>query len=153
MREALRGRTGFSRAWVVQVSRVIVNRTHLEWPEEDLWVGHLRPTIKVPLEGLLSLAAFGAKGSVLELQFVTGMCRTYGAQNSCGYRSQPFRAGLRSVAPLALWLCRGRFEIFPWQLVTRTWQLVDRSFRFVSCSVAPEARKTVAQCGNTGYTG
>src|SRR5712692_3358393 len=39
------------------------------------------------------------------------MCRTSGARTSSGHRTQPCRAGLRSVAPPALWLCRGRFEI------------------------------------------
>jgi hypothetical protein len=34
------------------------------------------------------------------------MCRTYGAENYDGHRSQPFRAGLRCGAPPALRLFR-----------------------------------------------
>ncbi len=48
-------------------------------------------------------------------------CRTSGARNSSGHRSQPFRAGLTSGAPPALWLCRGRFGI--WALARPTGDL------------------------------
>src|SRR5712691_10172379 len=48
-------------------------------------------------------------------------CRTSGARNSSGHRTQPFRAGLASGAPPALWLWRGRFGICA--LTRPTWNL------------------------------
>jgi len=51
---------------------------------------------------------------VKEAQLGVVTCRTYGAQYSYSHRPQPFRAGLHSVAPPALRLCRGRFGISRW---------------------------------------
>jgi hypothetical protein len=50
-----------------------------------------------------------------ELQFVTGMCRTYGALNSYRHRSQPF--GLGYVLPR---LRRSGFEVVDWNLIVVT---------------------------------
>ena len=84
------------------------------------------------------------------------MCRTYGAQNFNGQRSQPSRTGLSSVAPPAL---SRDSQIAAYQpqvanLESRAKTCIQKSIatmpqRRGSCekSGAPEARKIVAQPG------
>jgi hypothetical protein len=56
------------------------------------------------------------------------MCRTSRARTSSGHRTQPFRAGLPSVAPPAFWLCRGRSGISALARPTEDLRVVAREW-------------------------